>query len=57
MTKNAILEVELWEWVIFVFSHLLGVDHQNFVPLKGGGSCFFKEAGLHFLRPTLPCTF
>ena len=26
---------------MFIFSHLLEVGHQNFVPLRGGGSCFF----------------
>ena len=46
MIKNAILEVELWGWVMFIFSHLLGVGHQNFVPLRGGGSCSFNPRSL-----------
>ena len=36
------------------FSPKSGVGHQNFVPLRGGGSCFFEEPGFHFLLPTSP---
>ena len=52
MIKNVVLEVDLWGWVMFFFSPMSGVGHQNFVPLRGGGSCFFEESGFHFLRPT-----
>ena len=54
MTKNVGLEVDLWGWVMFFFSPMSGVGHQNFVPLEGGGLCFFEEPGFHFLRPTPP---
>ena len=57
MTKNEGLEVDLWGWVMYFFSPMSGVGHQNFVPLKGGGLCFFEEPGFHFLRPTLPLYF
>ena len=54
MIKNVVLEVELWGWVMFFFSPMSGVGHQNFMPLRGGGSCFFKEPGFYFLRHTPP---
>ena len=57
MIKNVVLEVELWGWVMFFFSPMSGVGHQNFVPLRGGGSCFFEEPGFHFLQPTPPVLF
>ena len=46
--------VALWGWAMFIFSHLLGVGHQSFVPLRGGGSCLFRELGFHFLHLTPP---
>ena len=52
MIKNVGLEVDLWGWVMFFFSPMSGMGHQNFVPLRGGGSCFFEEPGFHFLRLT-----
>ena len=36
------------------FSIMSGMGHQDFVPLRGGGSCFFEEPGFHFLWPTPP---
>ena len=54
MIKNVVLKVDLWGWVIFFFSPMSGVGHQNFVPLRGGGSYFFEEPGFHFLRSTPP---
>ena len=52
--KNVVLKVDLWGWVMVFFIPMSGVRHQNFVPLRGGGSCFFEEPGFHFLRPTPP---
>ena len=33
------------------------VGHQNFVPLRGGGSCFSEEMAFHFFWPTPPVLF
>ena len=51
MIKNVVLEVELGGVGHVFFSIMSGVGHQNFVPLRGGGSYFFEEPAFHFLWP------
>ena len=43
MIKNVVLKVELWGVGHVFFSIMSGVGHQNFVPLRGVGSCFFQH--------------
>ena len=42
MIKNAILEVDLLGWVMFIFNHLLGGGSPKFYAITRGWVIFLK---------------